>query len=79
MKKIPADVNPKIGKLVAAIAQKRRELGFLEWGKLPLEEIIKRMQEEPPTEDLAKFTSTLLSQDQEQAKKPSKSDSPAKK
>ncbi|MFH1741773.1 MAG: hypothetical protein ABIH23_22435 [bacterium] len=45
--KVPEEINPKIGELVAAIGKKRRELGFLEWGQLPIEEVVKRLQEQP--------------------------------
>ncbi|HPA48204.1 MAG TPA: hypothetical protein PLZ55_08380 [bacterium] len=38
------EINPKIGKLVAAIGDKRRELGLLEWGQVPLEEVIDRLK-----------------------------------
>ena len=47
---IPKDVNPKIAKLVAAIGQKRRELGFLEWGQLPIEDVVERLTEKPKQE-----------------------------
>ena len=78
-KKIPTDVNPKIGKLVAAIAEKRQELGLLEWGSLSIEEVVKCLREKPPTEELTKFTSTLLSQDQKESEKSSKRNPAAKK
>ena len=47
----PKEINPKIAELVAAIGKKRRELGFLEWGQLPVEEVIRRLQEKSKKAD----------------------------
>lgn len=32
-----------MAKLVAAIAEKRRNLGFTEWGTLPIEEVVEKI------------------------------------
>ena len=40
-------LRPQMAKLVAAIAEKRRKLGFTEWEILPIEEVIDRIVEKP--------------------------------
>ncbi len=49
-----AESRPAMAKLVSAIAGKRRELGFVEWGMLPIEEVVDRIVEKPPEADKAK-------------------------
>ncbi len=39
--------NPKISELVAAISEKRRELGLLEWGQVSIHEVIDRLKKQP--------------------------------
>ena len=39
--------NPKISELVAAISEKRRELGLLEWGQVSIHEVIDRLKKRP--------------------------------
>ena len=40
-------LRPQMAKLVAAIAEKRRKLGFTEWEILPIEEVVDRIVEKP--------------------------------
>ena len=45
--------NPKIAELVAAISEKRRELGLLEWGQVSIHEVIDRLKKQPEGKDPA--------------------------
>jgi hypothetical protein len=44
-----------IKKMIHAIIDKRRELGFVDWGQLPIEEVCKRLnQPKDPNDQKAK-------------------------
>ncbi len=40
-------LRPEMAKLVAAVVEKRRKLGFTEWEMLPIEDVVDRIVEKP--------------------------------